>query len=78
MNGRYVSVATMALGNRWRNMSTRLETPSARAAITYSKLRARRNSARTNPTSATQENNSNMPSRMKKPGTNTEEMMSRR
>jgi hypothetical protein len=33
-------------------MMVRLETPSARAALTYSKLRARRNSARTTPTSA--------------------------
>src|SRR5471032_2724141 len=40
-------VATMTLGNRWRNMMTRLETPSARAAWMYSKLRPRRNSART-------------------------------
>src|SRR6516164_11855587 len=32
MNGSIVMVATMALGKRWRNMMTRLETPSARAA----------------------------------------------
>jgi len=30
MNGRKVSVATMALGSRWRNMMVRLPTPSAR------------------------------------------------
>ena len=39
----------------------RLGTPSARAALTYSKLRARRNSARTTPTSATQENKQHQP-----------------
>src|SRR6201747_2460204 len=32
MNGRNVMVATMAFGNRCRNMITALETPSARAA----------------------------------------------
>ena len=52
MNGRRVSVATMALGSMWRNMMVQLETPKARAARTYSKFRARRNSARTTPTSA--------------------------
>src|SRR5437016_1141571 len=51
MNGRNVMVATMAFGNKWRNMMTALETPSARAAWMYSKLRPRRNSARTSPTS---------------------------
>src|SRR5690606_12936106 len=40
MKGRNVRVATMALGRRWRSMMVRLETPSARAAATYSKLRA--------------------------------------
>src|SRR5579862_2048918 len=77
-NGRNVMVATMAFGNRCRNMMTRLDTPSARAAWMYSKLRPRRNSARTKPTSRTQENNSKMPSSTKKPGTSTEEMMSSR
>src|SRR5262249_53283025 len=43
MNGRNVSVATMAFGRRWRNMMTTFETPSARAAWMYSKLRPRRN-----------------------------------
>src|SRR5690606_30150571 len=71
MKGRKVSVATMALGRRWRNMMVRLGTPSARAAFTYSKLRARRNSARTTPTNATHENSSIRPSRMKKPGGST-------
>src|SRR5262245_20844238 len=78
MNGRNVMVATMALGKRCRNMMTRLETPSARAAWMYSKLRPRRNSARTSPTSDTQENSSNMPSSTKKPGTSTEERISSR
>src|SRR5690606_14522822 len=51
MNGMKVSVATMALGSRCLIMMVRLDTPSVRAAATYSKLRARRNSARTIPTS---------------------------
>src|SRR5258707_10451453 len=46
MNGRNVMVATMALGKRCRNMMVRFDTPSARAAWMYSKLRPRRNSAR--------------------------------
>src|SRR3954449_3080948 len=78
MKGRNVIVATMAFGSRWRNMITALETPSARAAVMYSKLRPRRNSARTRPTSDTQENNRRMPSSTKKLGTSTEEMMSKR
>src|SRR5216684_5791967 len=78
MNGRNVMVATMALGSRWRNMITAFDTPSARAAWMYSKLRPRRNSARTSPTSDTQENNRRMPSRMKKPGGSTDEMISKR
>src|SRR4051812_6362836 len=78
MNGRNVMVATMAFGSRCRNMMVALETPSARAAWIYSKLRPRRNSARTRPTSDTQENSSRMPSSTKKPGTSTEEMISSR
>src|SRR5215470_6092935 len=78
MNGKNVMVATMALGKRWRNMMVRFDTPSARAAWMYSKLRPRRNSARTSPTSDTQENNSRIPSSTKKPGTRTDEMMSSR
>src|SRR5580692_12570974 len=78
MNGRNVMVATMAFGNRCRNMITALDTPSARAAMIYSKLRPRRNSARTRPTSDTQENNSNITSSTKKPGTSTEERISSR
>src|SRR6185437_8156445 len=46
MKGRKVMVATIAFGSRWRNMMTGLDTPSARAAWIYSKLRPRRNSAR--------------------------------
>src|SRR3954469_16586654 len=78
MNGRNVMVATIAFGSRWRNMITQLETPSARAAWIYSKLRPRRNSARTRPTSDTQENKSRMPSSTQNPGTSTEEMISSR
>src|SRR6202012_2446994 len=73
MNGRKVMVATMAFGKRWRNMMTGLETPSARAAWMYSKLRPRRNSARTRPTSDTQENKRRIPKSTKKPGTSTED-----
>src|SRR3984885_1462257 len=73
MNGRNVMVATMAFGSKCRNMITALETPSARAAMMYSKLRPRRNSARTRPTSETQENSKSIPSSTKKPGTSTED-----
>src|SRR6476619_271267 len=69
MNGRNVMVHTMALGNRCLNMMTALDTPSARAAMMYSKLRPRKNSARTRPTSDTHENNSRIPSSTKNPGT---------
>src|SRR3981081_2897088 len=78
MNGRNVMVATIALGNRCRNMMTALETPSARAAWMYSKFRPRRNSARTRPTSDTQENSNRMPSKTKKPGTSTDDNISNR
>src|SRR3954466_4003914 len=78
MNGRKVMVATMAFGKRWRNMITALDTPSARAAMMYSKFRPRRNSARTSPTSDTHENNSNIPSSTKKPGTSTDDRISNR
>src|ERR1700712_1426083 len=78
MNGRKVMVATMALGKRCRNMMTALETPSARAAWMYSKLRPRKNSARTRPTSDTHENNSKMPSSTKNPGTSTDDRISSR
>src|SRR5436309_7374996 len=78
MNGRKVMVATMALDSKCRNMITALETPSARAAWIYSKLRPRRNSARTSPTSETHENSSRMPSSTKKPGTSTEDRINSR
>src|SRR5580704_4951082 len=78
MKGRKVMVATMALGNRCRNMILALDTPSARAAMMYSKLRPRRNSARTRPTSDTHENSRRMPSSTKKPGTNTEDRIKSR
>src|SRR4030081_1222994 len=78
MNGRNVMVATMAFGSRCRNMITALDTPSARAAMMYSKLRPRRNSARTRPTSDTHENSRRMPSRTKKPGTSTDDRISKR
>src|SRR5664279_4030041 len=78
MKGRNVMVATMALGNKCRNMITALETPSARAAMMYSKLRPRRNSARTRPTSDTHENNRRMPSSTKKPGTSTDDRINSR
>src|SRR5579884_670409 len=78
MNGRKVIVATMAFGSRWRKMMVLLETPRARAAWMYSKLRPRRNSARTRPTNDTQENNNKIPSSTKKPGTSTEEIISSR
>src|SRR6201747_289127 len=78
MKGRNVMVATMAFGSRWRNMILGLETPSARAAWMYSKLRPRKNSARTSPTSDTHENSRRMPSRMKKPGGSTADMISSR
>src|SRR3984893_6554350 len=78
MKGRNVMVATMAFGSRCRNMITALETPSARAAMMYSKLRPRKNSARTSPTNETHENSSRMPSRTKKPGTSTDDRISRR
>ena len=56
-------------------MMRMLDRPRARAARTYSKLRARRNSARTTPTSAVHENRIRMPSRVKKLGTRKADMM---
>src|SRR5256886_6715422 len=78
MKGRNVMVATMAFGSRCRNMITALDTPSARAAMMYSKLRPRKNSSRTRPTSETHENNRRMPSRTKKPGTSTDDRIKSR
>ena len=73
-----IVVATIAFGSRCRHMMTALETPSARAAWMYSKLRPRRNSARTKPTSDTQENSSMIPSSVKKPGTSTADRINSR
>src|SRR4029079_5551027 len=78
INGRNVMVATMAFGSRCRKIMTAFETPRARAAWMYSKLRRRRNSARTNPTRDTQENSSSIPSKTKNPGTRTDEMINSR
>ena len=76
--GRNVNVATIALGSTCLTMILALDRPIARAAVTYSKLRARRNSARTTWTSDTHENSNNMPSRIKKLGAIIEAtMMSR-
>src|SRR5580698_8563058 len=66
MNGRKVSVATMAFGSTCLTMILALERPSARAALTYSKLRARRNSARTKWTRLTQENSNRIINRTEK------------
>src|SRR5690606_12103555 len=71
MNGMNVTVATMALGRMCRSMMVILPTPSARAARTKSKLRARRNSARTTPTNAVQLNSSKRPSSHQKLGVTT-------
>src|SRR2546430_12605055 len=78
MKGRNVMVATMAFGSRCRNIITAFDTPSARAAMMYSKLRPRKNSSRTRPTSETHENNRRMPSRTKKPGTSTDDRIKSR
>src|SRR5271170_682100 len=77
MKGRNVSVATIALGNTCLMMILRLERPRARAALTYSKLRARRNSARTRWTRLTQENSSRINRRSRKVGVKIAERMIR-
>ena len=76
LNGTKVSVATIAFGNRCLNMICQSERPKARAARTYSRLRPRRNSARTRPTSDVQEKISRMPSSVQNPGTNSDDSMS--
>ncbi|MNE56126.1 hypothetical protein D3C80_1510140 [compost metagenome] len=68
MKGMKVMVETMALGRMWRNMMAPFCMPSARAARTYSRLRPRRNSARTTSTRLIQENSSMMPSSHQKFG----------
>jgi len=76
--GENVSVATVAFGKTCLKMIALLESPSARAALTYSKFLARRHSARTTCTSLTQENSKRMPSSTKKLGTMIEAMMIKR
>src|SRR5947209_7553832 len=78
MKGRNVRVATMAFGRTCFQMILAFDRPSARAALTYSKLRARRNSARTTWTSETQEKSNRMTSRTRKLGVMIEETMIRR
>src|SRR5579863_9570417 len=75
--GRKVSVATIALGRTCLTMILKLERPRARAALTYSKLRARRNSARTTWTRLTHENNNRMNNNKRKLGARTAERMIR-
>ena len=77
VNGRKVRVATMALGSTWRNMITRSVAPRARLARTKSRLRARRNSARTTPTKPIQLNSSRTASSHQKFGSTTEATMIR-
>ena len=55
-NGNIVTVATIALGRTCLNIIFELDRPNALAALTYSKFRARRNSALTTPTRAVQLN----------------------
>ena len=68
MNGRKVSVATIALGRMCRHITAMSDTPSAFAARTYSRLRPRRNSARTTPVRFIQRNSSRNISSTQKPG----------
>ncbi|MNF28295.1 hypothetical protein D3C85_916680 [compost metagenome] len=68
MNGMKVMVETMALGRICRYMIAPLPMPRARAARTYSRLRPRRNSARTTSTRLIHENSSMMPSSHQKFG----------
>src|SRR5437867_1322685 len=68
MKGMKVTVEIRALGKRCLNMIFVLVRPSALAARTYSKLRARRNSARTTPSSDVQENSTRMNSSSQKVG----------
>lgn len=68
MNGMKVMVEIMALGRMCRYMIAPLRIPNARAARTYSRLRPRRNSARTTSTRLIHENSSMMPSNHQKLG----------
>ncbi len=67
----------MALGSTCFHMMRAFESPKARAAFTYSKFRARRNSARTRWTRFTQENKSRMPSSTRNDGVITAATMMR-
>ena len=77
MNGAKVSVATIAFGSTCLTMILTSPRPSARAALTYSKLRARRNSARTTWTRLTQENSSRIVSSTQKLGASSADRMMR-
>ena len=77
MNGRKVSVATIAFGNTCLTMILALERPKRRAALTYSKSRARKNSARTTWTRLTQENRSRIVSSTRKLGARIADRMIR-
>ena len=71
MNGRNVSVETIAFGNTWRIIIFLSDKPSALAARTKSKFRARRNSARTTPTNPIQLKSSINPNSHQKLGSTT-------
>ncbi len=71
VNGRNVRVATSALGRMCLVMMRQSLMPIDLAARTYSKFRARRNSARTTPTGHVQLTSSMMPSSVQKPGSMT-------
>src|SRR4030095_7800576 len=77
VNGRKVSVATTALGKMCLVMMRQSLMPIDLAARTYSKFRARRNSARTTPTGHVQLTNSMIPRSVQKPGSITLERMRR-
>ena len=79
MNGRKVSVATMAFGSRCRNMMVRVGDAERARGVDIFEIARRAGIRRAPaPTSDTQENSSRMPSSTKKPGTSTEEMISSR
>ncbi|MOA54731.1 hypothetical protein D3C78_1784030 [compost metagenome] len=58
----------MALGRMCRSITWLSGSPNARAALTYSRLRPRRNSARTTSTRVSQENSAMIPSNHQKFG----------
>ncbi|KMQ53284.1 hypothetical protein ACS96_29740 [Pseudomonas aeruginosa] len=71
-------VEVMALGRMCRHITLRSDRPSALAALTYSSVRPRRNSARTTSTSGIQLNSAMIPSSHQKFGsTKPERMISR-